>query len=193
MANKVRKTSKIVRMVSNLSNMDTEISILRYKKKDKAFNMITASKSIETYNTLKWFIDEKRAVIARVQNPFKNRRPFRAILTDLIYTYKHDMYVWHHHLLDLSDAYNFQHFLLNCIQTTRFRKNILKQVSHDNEVTIIYHTLSSHQHRGTCVQCYKYIRSTICEHCSAQHIKPIYLCEGLCNILYHNLNLKVTE
>jgi hypothetical protein len=66
MANKARKTSKIVRMMSNLPNIDTEISILCYKKKDKAFNMVTASKSIETYNTLKWFIDEKRAVIVRV-------------------------------------------------------------------------------------------------------------------------------
>ena len=66
MAKSSGKSTKIVHLVSNIEQLDDETVVERYIKKDNSFKMVSAPKTIETYNHLKWFIDEKRAVIARV-------------------------------------------------------------------------------------------------------------------------------
>jgi hypothetical protein len=60
------KATKIVHLVSNMKQLDNKTVIKHYIKKDNSFKMVSALKIIEMYNYLKWFINEKKAVITKV-------------------------------------------------------------------------------------------------------------------------------
>ncbi len=100
-------------------------------------------------------------------------------MADIMLTYKHDMYLWHRHLLDIPQTYTFQQFQIDyCTQAT-FRHTIPSQVITCNTITIILHSLINHNKRRMCNICHTHRVSTYCKICSKDENNPIMVCEGI--------------
>ena len=87
------KGGKIVHFATNMPSADRLTTVDRYNKKDKEYDEVDAPESVKEYNTLKWFIDEKRSITARVCNHFRVCKPYCAMMRDIMLTYKHNMYL----------------------------------------------------------------------------------------------------
>lgn len=184
------KKKKIVRFVFTDPEMVRPTEVERYNKVTQSNEMVPAPNSTAKYNGIKYFIDEKRAIISAVQYIFRARRPFRAMLEDLINTYTHDMYIWHKHAVMLSDDYTFKHFLIDRIKLVHHHRHVPAIVP---TASVTYHELVPHPHqmtRGHCVVCKTARVRRYCSICSTSS-NTVWLCEGLCAIRFHNPRIVV--
>lgn len=72
------KKDRIVNFATNVADMDMDMTIERWNKKDQMYKNVKCLSIVGNYNHMKWHIDEKCSLIAPVMFPFWARRPFRA-------------------------------------------------------------------------------------------------------------------
>lgn len=171
--------------------MDLPTTVERWSKVSTSIEDVECTTSIARYNYMKWFIDEKRSIIAPVMFPFRARRPFRAKGYDMHTTFDHDMYLWHKHLMSYDDEYTFKHFLMEICAQVKQHKSMPTQVSEGILAnTLILHRLESGS-QGQCRYCHHSYPVTFCPKCPKDRYGAIHLCKGLCMVLWHNKHMQV--
>ncbi len=200
---KVTKKSKkvFVNMIINEKQQLEETLIERYNGKTKQKQKLHAPTALDTYNHCHSFVDNLKASILHVRNPFRARRPFRAKYHELFYTLLHNLFVWYKHAKKLEDSYSFVDFILALLsQLPTFpvqqkRSTTKRGYSEAFEDPDRVHELVVHElansHKATICSICKHRTHMYCIVCERQKGVAFHVCNGICNVLFHNPSYKV--
>ncbi len=103
------------------------------------------------------------------------------------------MYLWHKHVLELDDKFTFQEFQLQCCEQVKMARDKQIIVPSTSDHTLIYPVLKHGEQRRCVIKNCNRKVVTYCDHCPMIEGNYQHMCEGLCNIMYHNPNINIQE
>lgn len=189
-AKKVKCQPKIINFLFNLGGLVDQIEHSTWDKACANTVTVMRPKVIPFYNYSHNSVDRVKSIVSRVRNPFRNRRPFRAMMHAMIYNMLHNTFLIVTKLTTCPSGFRFRAFIQILVQAIRSKKTIPKaSPTH----TLVYHKLETHKSlRRRCCMCGQ-VTSFYCSTCSSTPKQILFMCKELCNIRYHNPLVTISE
>ncbi len=179
-------------LVFNFNDGADVDTVTNYNKTTGNHDPTPAPKALALYRTCHTMVDSRKATITHIRNPFRQRRPMRAKLHDVMYSLIMNSFVQYCSLAKKDDKYTLQDYLLAIIPAIRFPKAKAVHRTIPSTAHIVYHQLISQGNRRRCRVC-STSRTTFCSKCKPDERGPIYLCQGICALKFHNPNRVIEE